>query len=103
MYRRRSALTQPELAALLGFRTKSKVVAYERSAVRRAAIDLLTFQIVFGAPLEQLLEGEYVKARRIIHRRVKRLLDRVVRSQKSSSRLDRKLLFLRSLLDRTTP
>jgi transcriptional regulator with XRE-family HTH domain len=103
MHRRRAALTQPELASLLGFATRSKVVAYERGPVQRSARDLLAYAIVFNTHLGEMFEGAHRATYKQIGRRASKLLDRVVHTHEPSPQFDRKLLFLRDLIDRIRP
>jgi hypothetical protein len=103
MHRRRAALTQPELAWLLGFPTRSKVVAYESGPVQRAARDLLGYEVVFNTCLGELFEGARHAIYTQIERRARKLLDRVVHTADPSPQLDRKLLFLHELIDRIKP
>ena len=103
MHRRRAALTQPELAMLLGFPTRSKVVAYETGPVQRAPRDLMAYEVVFDTTLGEMFEGARREVCKQVERRARKLLDHVVENDEPSPQLDRKLVFLRDLIDRIKP
>lgn len=58
-YRKRGALTQEEIAFLLGARCGTKVSRYERSARPPSLRTALAYQAIFGVPVHELFPGEF--------------------------------------------
>lgn len=94
-YRKRTGLTQDEIAFLLGCRDGSRVSKYE-SFVRNPNLETaLAYKAVFRAPVCELFAGLDQKVEAAVHNRAELLLGQL----SSSSRLltDRKLAALRSI------
>ena len=73
--RRRKALTQADIAALLGGRWKSRVGWYERGALPpiEAALEL---EAILGRPISELLGGAFDRAAFKVRHRAQELLKR---------------------------
>jgi transcriptional regulator with XRE-family HTH domain len=98
-FRRRSRLTQYELAFLLGTEDGTQVSRYERLSRRPNFRTALGLQAIFGVSVDKLAPGIYAEVDRNIVRRA-RLLSRQLARQSDSARTKRKLRFLRSVMAR---
>jgi transcriptional regulator with XRE-family HTH domain len=58
-YRKRSGLSQDEMAFLLGCQNGTKVSRYERFARKPNLETLFAYEVVFGAPARELFAGVY--------------------------------------------
>lgn len=87
-YRKRSGLSQDEVAYLLGSETGSKVSRYEH--YRRPSLDTaLSYEVIFrlfDIPTRQLFAGRYQKVERLIRKRAARLQERIQARPKVPSR-----------------
>ena len=63
-YRKRSGLSQDEVAYLLGCQNGTKVSRYERFARKPSLETLFAYEVVFGAPARELFAGVYQKVGR---------------------------------------
>ncbi len=72
-YRKRGALTQEEIAFLLGTRCGTKVSRYERSARPPSLRTALAYQAIFGVPVDELFAGEFQEAVTAVQGRAKQL------------------------------
>ncbi len=61
-YRKRRALTQEEIAFLLGARCGTKVSRFERSVRPPSLQTALAYQAIFGVPVHELFPGEFQEA-----------------------------------------
>jgi transcriptional regulator with XRE-family HTH domain len=61
-YRKRSGLTQTEVAFLLGSDDGMKVYRYERQVQRPTLETVLAFEAIFRVPAKELFAGLYQKA-----------------------------------------
>ena len=88
-YRKRSGLSQDEVAYLLGSSSGTKVSRFERYA-RRPSLDVaLSYEAifrVFGIPARELFAGRYQRVERSIMTRAARLQARVETGPKASPR-----------------
>ena len=73
--RRRNALTQADISALLGGRWKGRVSWYERGALPQTEV-VLAYAAIFGKPVLDLLGGAYERAAFIVRRRALELLEK---------------------------
>jgi len=73
--RRRNALTQADIAALLGGPWKGRVSWYERGAVPPTDV-ALAYEAILGKPVSELLGGAYDEAAFNVRRRARDLLER---------------------------
>ena len=102
MYRKRSTLTQEEMAFLLGAARDSKVSRYENGRRIPAFPAILAYSIVFNAPLHDLFAGHYEETAITIHKRAQRLLAKLG-TKPASPALARKMQFLQELAHRQPP
>ena len=100
-FRRRSGLTQAEVAFLLAADSGAKVSRYERLSRRPNFRTALGLQVVFGIPADELLPGISAEVERKILARAHLLLRRLERHG-DSARTKRKLRFLWSVAARGT-
>jgi transcriptional regulator with XRE-family HTH domain len=73
--RRRRALTQADVAALLGGRWKGRVAWYERGALPPTEV-ALEYEAILGKPVSELFGGSFAKAALNVRRRAQELLRR---------------------------
>jgi transcriptional regulator with XRE-family HTH domain len=73
MFRKRSGLTQAELAGLLGCAHGSKVYRYEHGIRIPTLQTVIAFEIVFRVPVAALFTGTYEKVRGDVRARAQRL------------------------------
>lgn len=71
--RRRKALTQADVAALLGGRWKGRVAWYERGAIPPTEV-ALEYEAILGKPVSELLAGAFQDAVFKVRRRARELL-----------------------------
>ena len=98
-FRRRSGLTQTELAFLLGADDGTLVSRYERLTRRPNLRTALGLQAVFGVSADHLVPGICAEVDRSVMRRA-RLLSRQLERHSDSARTKRKLRFLLSIMAR---
>jgi transcriptional regulator with XRE-family HTH domain len=98
-FRRRSGLTQTELAFLLGAEDGTLVSRYERLSRRPNLRTALGLQTVFGVSADQLVPGICAEVDRSVIGRA-RLLSRQLERHSDSARTKRKLRFLLSVMAR---
>jgi transcriptional regulator with XRE-family HTH domain len=68
-YRKRSGLSQDDVAFLLGCQSGAKVSRYERFARVPTLETALTYEALFGVPARELFAGVYQKVEETIHKR----------------------------------
>ena len=95
-YRRRSFLSQDEVAFLLGTSTGTRVTRHEGSNRIPKMETALGYEVLFGVPLRELFASEVLKVEIIIRQRLPELIREV--EERGESR--EKLTFLRSLSER---
>jgi transcriptional regulator with XRE-family HTH domain len=96
-YRRRSGLTQSEVAFLLDARDGTKVSRYERLSRRPNLHSTIGLQVIFGLATKDILPRVFVSAeRRIVERAL--VLSRQLKGTSDSPRTRRKLEFLSAIL-----
>jgi len=100
-FRRRSGLTQAEVAFLLGAEDGAQVSRYERLSRRPSFRTALGLQAVFGIPADDLLPIITADVERKIIARA-HLLSRRLERHSDSARTKRKLRFLMSVAARGT-
>lgn len=79
-YRKRSGLSQDEVAFLLGCQSGTKVSRYERSARRPNLETLFAYEMVFDAPPRELFAGVYEKVEKKIKNRAQLLTRKLSRA-----------------------
>lgn len=72
-HRKRSGLSQSEVAFLLGGGSGSKISAYERNAREPSLCALLAFELLYEAPLKELFAGLHERVRQELARRTRLL------------------------------
>ena len=95
-YRKRSGLSQEEVAYLLGGQTGTKVSRYERFARKPSLETLFAYEVIFGSPARELLAGAYQKVERKTKNRAQ-LLARKVSRATPNSMATRKLQILKAI------
>lgn len=96
-YRRRSALTQRQVAWLLGCQAGSKVSRYERFARTPSLPTVIAYELILGTPARELFRGTYEAVILVIARRVRDLL-RGLRKQQTSRLLVSQIAALEVIL-----
>src|SRR5688500_13708239 len=82
-YRRGAALTQFEIAYLLGCREGSTIYKYERSKSGPTLETALAYEAIFRVPVSELFAGGFEKVERQVLRRVERLAGQMQRATPS--------------------
>jgi DNA-binding XRE family transcriptional regulator len=78
-YRKRGALTQAEIAFLLGAACGTKVSRHERASRPPSLQTALTYQAIFGVPVHELFPRDYSDAVAAVQSRAEALSRRVAR------------------------
>ena len=73
--RRRAALTQADVAALLGGPWKGRVSWYERGAIPPTAV-ALAYEAILGKPISELLGGTFDEVSFRVRSRARELLEK---------------------------
>lgn len=97
-FRRRSGLSQKELAALLGAVSGGKISRYERSSRFPPALTVFALEVIFGKPAHDLFAGSYASVRRTVRARARKLIRRLGRLP-PDQRTARKLALLRAIVE----
>jgi len=79
-YRKRSGLSQDELAFLLGCQNGIKVSRYERFARKPSLETLFAYEKVFGVPARELFAGAYQKVEKKMSKRAQLLARKISRA-----------------------
>ena len=87
--RRRNALTQADIAALLGGPWKGRISWYERGAIPPTEV-ALAYEAILGKPVSELLGGTYDEAAFNVRRRARDLLEREGTAANTPRRLRRR-------------
>ena len=95
-YRKRSSLSQDEVAFLLGCRSGTKVSRYERSTRKPSLEALFAYELVFGVPVHELFAGVYQKVEKQISHRAQ-LLTRKLNRATPDRMATRKLQILKAI------
>jgi len=96
-YRRRSGLSQAEMAFLLGCRSKAKVSRYEQHARRPSLESVFIYEVVFGAHAQELFRGVFEKVEKETRKRAQMLAERL-RQAKPDDTIARKLSILDAIV-----
>lgn len=97
-FRRRSGLSQKELAELLGAASGAKISRYENFSRVPCAATIFAYEVILGQPAEELFGGAYGAVRRSVQDRARRLSERLNR-RPTNPRTARKLATLRAIVD----
>lgn len=81
MYRRRTHLTQDEIAFLIGGRDGSRLSRYERFRRVPTLEAALALEAALGVPVSELFRGEYAKVEAVVNKRAKVLGFKVKRER----------------------
>lgn len=95
-YRKRSYLSQDEVAFLLGCKDGAKVSKYENFSRGPRPETVFAYEIIFGVPVRELFAGIYRKVERDVSRRAQ-LLVRKTSAATPDSMTGRKLRALRAI------
>lgn len=98
-HRKRSGLSQVEVAALLGLQSGTSVVHHERANRRPSLIALLSYEAIFRVPVRDLFAGERESVEVRVKQRARHLLARVEREEPGRLK-DQRLRALRALAAR---
>ena len=98
MFRKRSGLSQPELARLLGCKEGSKVSRYERGERAPSFDTLLGYEIVFRETTQKLFAGDSHRARAEIKKRAQALHRELDAMEPFTESVKRKMEFLTDLI-----
>ena len=96
-YRKRSGLSQDELAFLLGCRSGAKVSRYEQFARQPNLSTVFAYEVIFRASACDLFAGIYRQVERATLARARQLARRLQTSGADGRLTARKLAALRSL------
>lgn len=86
-YRKRSGLSQQEVAFLLGCRSGAKVSRYERFVREPSLRAAMACEVIFHAKLKELFAGIYEQAERNVAKRARMLVRRLAGHRKSEHKL----------------
>ncbi len=98
-YRKRNALTQAEIAFLLGCNTPAQVSQYERLRRQPSGETMLRCQAIFGEPVDKLFPVLSEQVEEETKKRARELRDRIGQGDTNAS-AKRKLEFLNDIMDR---
>jgi transcriptional regulator with XRE-family HTH domain len=93
-YRRKSGLSQREVAYLLGCETGAQVSRYERRRRMPPVQTALACQAVFGTPVADLFAGTYESAAKEVRRRAQKLGLELQKSKRNGASVAQKLQWL---------
>ena len=94
--RRRSGLTQADLAYLLGSFQTAKISRYERFKQQPGLETALAYEAIFGTPASSIFAGTFAEVEAITKRRA-RALAQEVRKRKATPVVEHKLVLLDDL------
>jgi transcriptional regulator with XRE-family HTH domain len=95
-YRRRAGLSQPDVAFLLGCKSKAKISRFELGTNLPTLKTALAYQAIFGVPVSELFAGVFEEIEREVTERAK-LLQRTLPNTKGSKIEARRREFIRIL------
>lgn len=101
-HRKRTCLSQREVAFLLGRENEMTVSRYERAVQRPSLETLLAYRVIFGAPLEELFAGVFQKVERSVRKRARSLITRLEKGE-ANRRTTRKLDVARRIDNEPAP
>lgn len=100
-HRKRSALSQDELAFLLGCNGSARISRYERGKQTPHLRLVLGYELLFRTPVRELYGGEAVKVKDNLRKRAKILIRRLKKAGVNSLNC-RKLEVLRAFIEDET-
>ena len=89
-YRKRAGLTQDEVAYLLGYKSGAKISRLERMKRKPTLVDLLGYEVLFRAPVRDLVAGLFEEVERSTVRRIG-VLARKIHRRKPGALTEQKL------------
>ena len=98
-HRKRAALSQEEMAFLLGTRGGSKISMYERFTRGPSLEIVLAYEVIFGKPASQLFAGLCKEVERRVVERARVIAHKTSR-QKPSPEIKRKLEILECIIQK---
>lgn len=101
MYRKRSRLTQSDVAFIMNLSDYSNLSRCEKGQRIPSIEMILVYHILFGAPLETLFEKQKLTLHTDILTRIKRLLEDL-RPKDKVPKIAARISFLESVLNRLT-
>ena len=99
-HRRKAALTQDELAFLLGCEHGTKISRYERERRTPNFEATLAFEAAFGVPIRELFAGRFHQVEQSVVARARELIE-ILRKKKPSAAVSRKLTLLMEICERS--
>jgi transcriptional regulator with XRE-family HTH domain len=99
-HRRKAALSQDELAFLLGCEHGTKISRYERERRIPTFEALLALEAVFGVPIRELFAGRFHQVEQSVVARARELIE-ILRKKKPSAAVSRKLTLLMEICERS--
>ncbi len=99
-HRRRTALSQAELAKLLGAASGTKVSPYENFTRMPSAFTVFAFEIVFNQPASELFAGSYEAIRLVVQKRARHLMKQLnAKPDVKTKRTSRKMDLFRAIIE----
>jgi transcriptional regulator with XRE-family HTH domain len=92
-YRKRSGLSQREVAFVLGCTSEAKVSRYEHGERLPSLESLFALEVIYGIPARELYAGVFDRIQRHTLKRINRLAERIQRDAEDR-RHNRKLALL---------
>src|SRR5579859_3924859 len=97
MYRKRTHLTQNEVAFILGYKTSANICRHERLKQTPNLQTLLAYEILFGTPVRNLYSGVHQDVEQKLVYRIRLLIQKLTKSGQSRLKV-RKIEFLNGFL-----
>ncbi len=98
--RKKSCLSQDEVAGILGCRSGAKVSRYENSTRLPGLKTLIAYLVLFKASLPELFAGMYKKIKLQVEKRILVLIKRLKRTKPMDKKTTRKIEFLEGVLEK---
>lgn len=99
-YRKRSGLSQKEVATLIAAISSTTVSRHEAGNRALSLADAFTYEALFGVPASALFPGEYEKSRSRVEAQAIGLLGKLARAGTETSAIRQKRFFLEGLMRR---
>ena len=99
-HRKRTALSQKEIAFLLGTHSGSKVSRYEKMTREPELKAALAYEAIFNCPISQLFPGLYEKIEAAVKKRAKHLAKKALKAA-SRSLKERKRESISGIINRS--
>jgi transcriptional regulator with XRE-family HTH domain len=79
-YRKRSCLTQEEVAFLLGSKSSANVSRHERFKQTPDLQTLLAYEVLFGTPVRNLFSSTHQEVEQKLRKRIRLLIRKLIRA-----------------------